>query len=140
MKADKLGFGYGLLIKLCLAVYVFTGLLNFNTFDFCGDHIDPLSVSFSCVTYILIALATELQVLKIKNIDHLSCYLLFWGVHFCLILFLFVFPSDLTMVLVLLFATPSFGILVPSVETAYPWIVPFFCLIQVILVLFSNII
>lgn len=137
MKAEKLRFGYGLLIKLCLAVYIFTALLNFNTLDFCGDHIEPLSVVFSSVTYFLIAFITELEIFKIKNIDHLSCCLLFWGIHFCLILSLFVFPSDLTMVLVLLFAAPSIGILVPSVETVYLWIVPCFCLVQVILVLRS---
>lgn len=122
---------YKLCIPIGICFYIISGILNLGSFDFCGDHANPLVSLFSFGTYILFLIITEMEVFLNKNITHLWLLLLFWAMHLCTFAISFFFPN-LALALFLLIVSPSIEIFNTFTGKWQTFIFPFFCFMMVI--------
>ncbi len=122
---------YKLGIPICICLYIISGILNFFSFDFCGNHANPFAFLFSFCTYVLFFIITEIAVFLNKNIDHLRFFLLFWAIHLCIFAISIFFPN-LGLVLFLLIVSPSIEIFNTFTGKWHTFIFPFLCFMMVI--------
>lgn len=117
------------LVIIFFCIYIISGILNFSSFDFYGN-VDPLTIFSSFVTYIFIAIITEMEVFLNKDITHLQLCLLFWAIHLFIMIIALIFP-DFGIALFLFIITPSIGIFNTLTGEWQTFVFPFFCLIEV---------
>ena len=85
---------YSLSVRIFVTLYFIAGALNIGTVDFCGTHIDMIAVTASFAVYVIAIILTGVELLKIKDVDHLHGYLIFWGINLCAFLFTVLSPPN----------------------------------------------
>lgn len=124
---------YSLSVRIFVALYFIAGALNIGTVDFCGTHIDMIAVTASFAVYGIAIILTGVELLKIKDVDHLHGYLIFWGINFCAFLFTVLSPPTLQLNFLFLLA-PSWGIFNVRIGPVAKFLFPAFCFIEITMI------